>query len=475
MARRLDKFRRSGKKKQDSPDASSGPATSDEAPSTKPPAPSESRESTETAEKQVNSVQTGAWTGPAAPYNAPEQAQHDQQTRATGDPQANHGSIDGSIPVFRITVDHDHHGEGRGEDASPLWRPGLVGAFDGLGGAGGKLIKFPNGSEHTEAWLGSRFVRAQVSNVYERYIERKRASGIRDEWDGYGQSIPLPDPYTGLDFTADLRRTIQDNLDEYAQWIRSLGGATRVKSKLIKILPTTLAVCAFDIEKGQFTAIWAGDSRVFYLRPDAGLLQVTTDDLKTHADALKNLIEDSPMSNCVSAEADFVLHERLHELQPFSIVLAATDGCFGYVQTPLHFEHLLLSTMQESQDWEEWQNRLLAAIMQVTGDDSTLAAAVIGWRDFADCRERFRNRADWCATQVRAYDDAHDRVRNLERELEEARRDLAETKSTLWDTYRRSYEMPAETPTRDVPERPQAARHEPGPAGGDPSLWVDQP
>jgi serine/threonine protein phosphatase PrpC len=446
----------------------------DETTPAQPSASSEPDEPTETAEQPVNSVEAQAQPDAVAQSTATPQAQPETRIRAA-ESLAWHGPFEGRYPVYRIIINHDHHGQGAGEDAPPLWRPGLVGAFDGLGGAGGELVKLEDDTEQTGAWLASRAVREEVRDVYDRNVKPRSAPRAPQDPNFDGDVAPVPKPYQEFDFTVEIRRAIQGRLDSYARRIRTTGGASKLKSKLIKTLPTTLAVCLYDVDKDQFTAIWAGDSRIFYLRPEAGLLQVTTDDLRTHADALKNLTEDSPMSNYVSAESDFVLRVRDHDLQPFSILLAATDGCFGYVQTPLHFEHLLLSTMQEATDWADWQSRLETGIIRVTSDDSTLAAAIIGWRDFADCRDRFRERAVWCQARVRAYDDAHDLVRRLDQKLDQARLDLAETTSTLWEEYRRTYETPVGTPTRNVTEHQQAERHEPGPAGAGPSPGADRP
>jgi hypothetical protein len=446
-----------------------------EAAQAEPTVSSEPEGTTETAEQQVNSVDAESRSGPAAQPNVPGKVQPDPGNRAQGESRGIPGPFEGRYPVCGILINHDNHGQGRGEDAPPLWRVGLVGAFDGLGGAGGELVKLEDGTEQTGAWLASRVVRRRVADVHDQNSRQRNTPRAPNDLDFYGDGFPVPKRHQEPDFTTEIRQAIQEELDSYAQEIRAMGGGSRIKSKLIKILPTTLAVCTYDLGKDQFTAIWAGDSRVFYLRPETGLLQVTTDDLRTHADALKNLTEDSPMSNCVSAESDFVLHERQHELQPFSILLAATDGCFGYVQTPLHFEHLLLSSMQEAVDWGDWASRLLTGILRFTSDDSTLSAAVIGWQDFMECRERFRARADWCADRVRAYDDAYDRVRRLDEELDQARKDLAQTTGTLWEEYRRTYEMPAETLTRHVQGGQQAARHEPRPAGTDQSLRADRP
>jgi serine/threonine protein phosphatase PrpC len=340
---------------------------------------------------------------------------------------------------------------GLGEDAEPIWTflsatKGLIGVFDGLGGAGGETVRLPDGAERTGAWLASRIVREAVGHTY--------------------HSLMAELPSTA-DFAAELKCVIQEMLRE--QTLRTPTGDGRLKSRLIKRLPTTMAISWFDLEKCEFTVLWAGDSRVYSLTPDIGLLQTTTDDLKSNADALENLTDDSPISNCVNADVEFVLHERRFKLQPYSILMAASDGCFGYVRTPLHFEHLLLSTMQNAGSWSDWQQQLETRIKQLTGDDATLSAAAFGWPDFASCKNQYAHRHEVCAQLVRIYDDKHDRAERLRDELDQARQDLAATRRSMWQDYRQSYESLTHGPTRDIPEQGARTKR----AGPPPDAPVD--
>jgi serine/threonine protein phosphatase PrpC len=404
------------------------------------------------------------------------------QPAAAAPPTTKYGPFSGTRPVHLIAVNYEHHPDGLGEDAEPLCvfcRPsnGLLGAFDGLGGAGGETIRRPDGSERTGAWLASRRVRQVVRNVYDELIPRMMMLSASGDSGAYEQFADAPAPRPPVDFTATLKDAIQEELVRYAA---ELGAGTggRLKSRLIRTLPTTMALCQFDLDSNLLTAIWAGDSRVYYLRPDIGLQQVTTDDLKSNADALENLTQDSPMSNCISASTDFVLHERQLELHAHSILLAASDGCFGYVRTPLHFEYLLLRTMQQATDVRDWRDRLYAEIELVTSDDSTLSVAVIGWPDFVSCQRHFKARYQWCAERIGTYDAWHERVKLAERELGQAREALAAHTRDLWEEYRKTYEIPNMAPTRDVPDRrrdeaaPRPAAPEPEP---EPVVVVDGP
>jgi hypothetical protein len=375
----------------------------------------------------------------------PGQVQVEQRQEPVAPPR----SAETDPVVLRISYEFR---PGLGEDAPPLgglWSPtnGLVGVFDGLGGAGGETMKTLDGMERPGAWIASRQV-AEVVSEHAYLVRGQQGHGAGDDSD---QLPALPPP---PDFTSTLKREIKSRLAGYAVHART-GGESRLKSKLIKTLPTTMALCWFDSALGEFTAIWAGDSRVYQFRPEAdvGLQQVTTDDLKTRADALENLTQDSPMSNFISADTDFVLHERRMALYPRTILLAASDGCFGYVLTPLHFEFMLLSAMQAATSWRDWRDRLTTSIMNVTGDDATLSAVAIGWREFAACQHDFADRYQWCAERVRRYAAKSDRITRLQQELVIAKQELADGRKELWEEYRKSYEVPMHAATRDVAEK----------------------
>jgi serine/threonine protein phosphatase PrpC len=394
-----------------------------------------------------------------------EPLQTEQPNQTAAQAPSWHGQYEGTVSPYHIAFYHDHHGSGRGEDAPPISifkHPcGLIGVFDGVGGAGGDIIRLANGGEQTSAWFASRLVHDCVLDVYGE-LQDPRVLQVPPSQGAYDRQAGTPEFHEAVDLTGEVRRALEERLSAFATQISSSQGSSRLKSRLIKMLPTTMAICSYDLSSGEFMAVWAGDSRIYSIRPDEGLQQVTTDDLKSSADALENLTHDSLMSNFVSVGTDFVLNERRLPLQPFTILIAATDGCFGYMQTPLHFEHTILSTMQESTDWADWQERLESRIVRVTGDDSTLSAVAVGWLDFASCRAQYSARADWCSQRVRAYDDRYEEVTRVEQNLAQARELLRLSTRALWQEYRRTYEILAHSPTRVVPRQADAsddARH----------------
>ena len=135
---------------------------------------------------------------------------------------------------------------------------------------------------------------------------------------------------------------------------------------------------------------WAGDSRA-YVFESRGASQLSTDDLRDPGDALANLRRDSVVSNALSADTEFHINYRRVELQSPFLVVCATDGCFGYVRTPMHFEYLVLSHLLEARNTEAWSSALQAEIAAVTGDDAAMSTLGVG-ADLKEFQELFAPR-----------------------------------------------------------------------------------
>ena len=93
---------------------------------------------------------------------------------------------------------------------------------------------------------------------------------------------------------------------------------------------------------------------------------------------MRNLTDDSVMSNCISADTEFHINHRQVELWAPFLLLCATDGCFAYVRSPMHFEHLLLSTLGGARDTGAWGRALEEAVTAVSGDDAALTLLGLG-------------------------------------------------------------------------------------------------
>lgn len=217
---------------------------------------------------------------------------------------------------------------GRGEDADPIavGRAGewWLAAFDGVGGAGAQTYDV-EGGPRTGAYLASRIAALAVRG----WIE-----------DDHGADREV----------AGLGRELGRALGDAAAALPA--SSSNLHSRMLRPLPTTAAVqqVSAHAERGGFgcRVVWAGDSRIFALRPDRGLVQLSRDHLRGDLDPFENLTADSPLSNYLSADGDFRLAEAGFRVDTAFIGIAASDGCFGYVESPIVFEHLLLDSLQHA-------------------------------------------------------------------------------------------------------------------------------
>jgi len=267
---------------------------------------------------------------------------------------------------------NEKRGEGLGEDSSPLSliRKGdtnnfcAVGVFDGMGGSGAtKCASSSCGENKTHAYVASRVVEKSVENYCNKV-----------------SSIEV----INADFMHDaIKEALEKEKKEYpAQQQSSL------KSRMIREYPTTLAVVVAPLtEEGKtIHSYWAGDSRN-YLWNKRGFFQISEDDIEPKMDPLENLSQDGVLSNCICADKDFKINykEILIEEEKF-IILSATDGCFGYFLTPMHFQGILLEGLKSSKNEKEWEKSIQKEIQRVTGDDSSLSLIAIGYKDFEELK-----------------------------------------------------------------------------------------
>jgi hypothetical protein len=316
---------------------------------------------------------------------------------------------------------------GQGEDADPIVREGrdlgLVGVFDGMGGAGGTVYETEEGPR-TGAYIGARVARAVV--------EERMLAILDPEWNLDGAAA-----------ARDLQRGVKQALTEALAGLNA--PTSGLRSRLLRALPTTMAVLALqrrEPRKGRWSGhlLWSGDSRVYVFDPDRGASQLTRDDLRDRADALGNLRQDSVVSNAMSADTDFVVHHHQVQFNAPFLAVAATDGCFGYVPTPIHFEHLVLAALRDSTDTASWSALLSERIAAVTGDDAAMAVLGVG-ADHDEFRGLFAARiADLEQRCVEPLDQLEAEVRRAEQAAADARARHARLQTQLWSAYKPSYE-----------------------------------
>lgn len=156
-----------------------------------------------------------------------------------------------------------------------------------------------------------------------------------------------------------------------------------------------------------------------------------------------NLTEDGVLTNMITLSRDFMIHTGHITMDRPGFIFAATDGCFGYLSTPMEFEYLLLETMLSSDcvssdssgvsaQWMDrlakkvrlgWQEKLCEVIGKIAGDDYTISGYAIGFNSFEEMKKAFIGRANTLYSQFisgleeKSYDD----------------------KFTLWQQYKDNY------------------------------------
>lgn len=259
------------------------------------------------------------------------------------------------------------HGEmvpDNGEDSYLLeWQDAraIAAVFDGCGGAGAR--RYADYAGKTGAYMASRAV-----------------CGAVDSWFHGGDTSPEA-----------LGHAVEQALDV----CRAHAGASAgLRGNIGKAFPTTAAIIVAGAEGAEAAVqcFWAGDSRCYSLDAD-GLHQLTLDDTD-EPDALRNLTGDGVLTNLIHADGAFTLHEARLRLTAPCLLFSATDGCFGYIRTPMMFEYLIVKTLIEAESPRRWQEALGEELAACAGDDYSLCLLGCGYDSFAALQRAFRARAE---------------------------------------------------------------------------------
>ena len=329
----------------------------------------------------------------------------------------------GPLPGLAFNL---HKLPGQGEDADPILRQGtdvaLIGVLDGMGGAGGTEYETPDGPR-TGAYLGSRVARDAAERSVLSMVS------VDAELDGPA----LADALHG-----ELLAALSARLTELH------APPSRLRSRLLRTLPTTMALAVVQRRAGDPATwhchlFWAGDSRVYLLRPDSGAQQLTVDDIRDRGDAMANLRQDSLVSNAVSAETPFTVNYRRVTVAAPCLLLAATDGCFGYLPSPMHFERTVVNALCNAATTADWSLELQRSITAVAGDDAAMAIVGVG-ADHDQFRAIFASRLrELDVSYLEPLDDAAAAVRAAEEQLATATALHDDRAASLWAGYKTSY------------------------------------
>lgn len=304
--------------------------------------------------------------------------------------------------------------ENEGEDAPPLFKlldnGYVLGVFDGMGGAGAEMF-WEEDQKHTGAYFASR----TVKDIVEQYVLNENPYGI--------ESLALSNA---------LKEKIIAGLQAKKDTLK--GFQSSLISKMVKTLPTTMAVSFISNEEGKWKirVLWAGDSRIYLLAPVTGLSQLTKDDLSVEQDPFQNLYNDSSLNNMVNLSQDFHINFKEYEADLPCVVFAASDGCFGYLASPMHFENLLLQTMFACNSIDEWELLLTQKLKEIACDDCTMSL-LSNITKFETLKDVFSKRHQFISREMKDMDEEIMNVANNNEDEKNATKAILEK---YWNTYK---------------------------------------
>lgn len=278
----------------------------------------------------------------------------------------------------------------------------VVSVYDGCGGLGSRTYSgFKN---NTGAYMASRLISGSIHDWFHDMIKSKKM--VDREL-----------------LTASLRKCIQKVYSVAGDYSEN---NLKISGSMVRDLPTTMAFAlAQNHQQGvELQIIWAGDSRVYLLNKD-GIAQLTKDDVKSD-DAMSNLSDDGALTNVLSSDGKYSLHYRKLLLREPTIVFAATDGCFGYIPSPMEFEFEILSSIHNSNSIDEVRKNLESTFRDTAGDDFTFGFMSFFYETYNNMKTSLEKRFDAVNSSyilpLRKEPDNENLVMNL------------------WEKYRKNYE-----------------------------------
>lgn len=302
-----------------------------------------------------------------------------------------------------------------GEDSMPLiYRSSnthCVGVFDGMGGAGATEYPTLTIGSKTGAYLSSRIVRA-----------------VCFDWLDKNGKIDV--------------RGLKEEISRYFNYLLSIWNIkpSGLRSGFVRVLPTTLAIveATRNGSRTEISSYWAGDSRNYVLL-SSGLKQLSCDDLRQPKDPLENLRSDDALSNCICQDKPFEINvKRLSFNEPI-IILSATDGCFGYLLTPMHFEFILLDCMMKSSNCTEWSEAIRNTLSPISSDDFTIGLQIVDG-DFSYWQNMLYGRYEFLKESViKPIEQMKSAYENARQECAMSEQNLYNGITELWHQYKEEF------------------------------------
>ena len=315
--------------------------------------------------------------------------------------------------------------EGKGQDADPtlcqLQDKFLLAVYDGMGSAS---IEYEYEDEKRAlAYWASLFTKQVTELIFSENTN-------------------------SIDFVTRLEEHLKLELKEKIKKLEKT--PLKFKGNLAnRRLPTTIAGILCDLQQNKLVTFWAGDSRCFLLNSN-GLVQLSKDDVVTNSDALENLINDAPLSNFINADIDFTIHQDVREIEKPCLLITSTDGSFGYLESPAHFEYQILKNLVHAFNIDEWKANLSEELRKVAADDISLSLLSIGYDENnfdklkSDLQNRFQELESIFIIPLEKFNKQiteNDQLLNLTKnKLNQLKEEKNILRKSLWEKYKQNYE-----------------------------------
>ena len=274
----------------------------------------------------------------------------------------------------------------KGEDAFSYTfeAPAIHGqaVFDGCGGSGSwKYAEFKNA---TGAFVASH----QMAKAFLEWFRAIDASKLQR--------------------TQELRASFQDMAWRELNRLKEQCAPMGVSGSLVKSFPCTASIALMAETENclSVTTLNCGDSRVYFLAPETGLVQLTVDDADGNPDPMESLRDSAPMTDQLNGDKPFDVKAQHIALTYPCAVICATDGMFGFLRSPMDFEFLILQELMRADSFAQFEQSLQNKISAVTGDDSTCIMSFYGWGTLDNVKKKLKKRFEYMYGIVRALDAA---------------------------------------------------------------------
>lgn len=262
--------------------------------------------------------------------------------------------------------------------------------FDGCGGAG--AWKYPEFDYATGAFISAQI----ISRTYYFWFK----------------TIPENDNINAEVLAKEFHDQALGILGLLKKRISPMG----VSGSLVKSFPCTASIAIIsrdpeDDESLLLTALNCGDSRVYFLTPDYGLVQLTVDDSRGQPDPLESLRKSPSLSDMINADKDFSVKSRQISLKMPFAVICASDGVFGYVRSPMDFELMMLDCLMKTKTFSEFEGTFREEILSITGDDATCNISFYGWGGYEKVQKELFLRYEYVKSLCDMIDKFQDPVK----------------------------------------------------------------